>query len=82
MTTVLSKPVERVISVADGSGRRHVMVARFAQEGLYLKYKGERWTSALLLPWSVAYTKAAWLKAERIKRERREKRDAKKRSLT
>jgi len=81
MTTVLTKPVFRTLSVQDGFGRRHVMVAKVAPEGLYLKYKGERWTSALLLPWSAAYVKAAWLKAEQIKRERREKRALKKKGL-
>lgn len=77
MTTVLTKNVQRVIAVKDGSGRTRVMVARFAPEGLYLKFHKERWTSAVLLPWSVAYTKACWLKAERIRRERREARAAK-----
>lgn len=74
----LQKPVFRKLYAKDASGRTRAMVAKLAPEGVYLKHKDERWSSALLMPWFAIYERAAWLAAEKKQREKREARGFKK----
>lgn len=76
MTTALNRPVTRLVSYTDGGGRPCALVVRITREGVWMKLPCTRWTSALLLPWSSAHMRAAWLKAEQTKRERAAKRRA------
>lgn len=57
--------------------RRQRLVARFCSEGIYLKGRGQRWTSAYLLPWAAAYDTAVKMRVmeeQAARRARRKKR--------
>lgn len=82
MTVALSRPVTRMVAYTDGGGRPCALVVRVCREGLWMKLPRARWTSALLLPWSSAHMRAAWLKAEQLKRDRAAKRRARKGTVT
>ena len=54
--TPLSKPVTRdTLTDHYMNGR---IVVKLAREGIYLKTRGQRWSSAVLLPWELTYQRA------------------------
>lgn len=55
--------------------RRHWIV-RIGAEGLYLKAVRGRWSGALFLPWAAAVSVAAKMRAVELKRDRAERRKA------
>ena len=57
--------------------RRQWLVARVSVEGVYIKGKKQRWSSAYLLPWAAAYDAAVKMKVleeQAARRARRRKR--------
>lgn len=55
---------------------RRQWVVRVGAEGLYLKAVRSRWSGALFLPWAAAVSVAAKMRAAELKRERAERRKA------
>ena len=55
-----------------GSGRTYLVAETPMQ--LLMRMKGTR--TVVKLPWNIAYMRAAWIEAERIKRERLQNRKA------
>ena len=53
------------------------LVVKITAEGVYFKHDKERWKSALFLPWMSGFTQAAIRRANEIRKERAEKRKAK-----
>jgi hypothetical protein len=73
----LNKPVHRVTETLQRErGRLRNIVASLTREGLVMRLKGCR--HALLLPYSVAFVKAATIEADRLRAERKALRKAKK----
>jgi hypothetical protein len=60
MTTPLSKPVARVVRT---SGTAPALVVTLTEAGIAFRIKGTR--TSYLLPYGVAYTRAATLEADR-----------------
>lgn len=69
--TPLRKPLLRDLEL---TWRRHDLVVRIAGDGVYLKGRGQRWSSAVYLPWQSVYDVAATRKAVEIRRARAEAR--------
>lgn len=69
MTMEIKNPIERMLCISDHRGRP--IVSRVTIEGTYFKLKGERWTSAVFLPWGAAYTQACFRQAEFEKAEKK-----------
>lgn len=73
--TVLSRPVERVVATLRGEQ----LVVRLTPEGITFRYPRQRRSSALLIPYGVAFVKAAFLAAaarqaaKKVKRVKRGK---------
>lgn len=65
--TSLQKEVTRITQVMHRGG---LLVVKMAPEGIYIKRARERWSSAMLVPWTAAYDVGAKLK---VRREREEK---------
>lgn len=55
---------------------RRELVVELAAEGIYLRGKRERRSSALFLSWATAFTHAAWCRRERIRAEKKAARKA------
>jgi hypothetical protein len=55
---------------------RRVWVVDITTEGLYLKAERGRWSGALFLPWAAAVSVAAKMRAVEIRKERAERRKA------
>lgn len=75
MPSSLSKPITRQIDSYLERGRP--IVVRLTDEGLYIKRRGERWTSALLCTWAAAFSTACKLKVLRDRAEKPTKRKVK-----
>lgn len=66
MSTELSKMFDRDLPrTTDSKG--NPLVARMAPEGVYLKCKGERWTSAYFVSWDSIYWMGVKSKAQENK---------------
>jgi hypothetical protein len=71
-----SKPVWHETGLIDASGRPYCVAETPAS--LLVRLKGTR--QVLALPWSLAYLKAAWLEAARIRLEKINARKARKKA--
>jgi hypothetical protein len=71
--TPLGKPVTRDLCFRH---RGAWLVARMTAEGIYLKGRGQRWTSAYLLPWAAAFDVAVKIKVQADRDARRARRRA------
>lgn len=67
----LNKAIYRSLSLVH---RKADLQAKFSPEGIYLKGRGQHWTSAVFLPWASVYDYAALATAKRLKEEARERR--------
>lgn len=61
MATLLRKSVVREVDAFLERGR--AIVVKMTSEGIYIKRKGERWSSAVLCPWGGALSTAYKIKA-------------------
>lgn len=73
-----SKCIVRKLPVHE---RGRQLVVKISAEGVYYRWEGQRWSSALYLPWMMGYTRAAWRRAEELKKERAAKRAARRGGL-
>ncbi len=73
----LVNPVTRQLDLYRIKGKP--MQTRMTPEGIYLKVKGQRWATAVLLPWGAAYTRACFLKAAQVAAEKKARREARRR---
>lgn len=79
MPTKLTKPITREVDVAlRAAGYRDGFVVRVLPEGVQLKPRKARWTSALLATWGDIFGVAAERKIQEAQRERAAKRAARK----
>lgn len=53
---------------------RHQVVVHITGEGVYLKYRRTRWSSALFCSWRAAFDLAAKVRAREIREERAQRR--------
>lgn len=72
--TPLRKPILRDLEI---TWRRNDLVARIASDGVYMKGRRQRWTSAAFLPWQSIYDTAVIRKASELRRTRAAARKAK-----
>lgn len=72
--TDLTRTVERHVETFMDRGR--TMIVRMAPEGIYMKQKGQRWTSAVFLPWGAAWSVGCKMAAAKAREERRARRAA------
>lgn len=72
--TPLRKPILRDLEI---TWRRNDLVARIAGDGVYMKGRRQRWSSAVFLSWQSIYDTAVIRKATELRRARAAARKAK-----
>lgn len=69
MASRLTRPIERLVEAFEVRGRP--VVFRASNVGIEIKLKGERWSSAYLVPWETIYFRGAALRAAEEKPARK-----------
>lgn len=75
MSQQIKKSIERETRATDHRGK--VLIARIATDGVYMKLKGQRWDSAVFMPWQGIYDYSCVRQAREDKREKQLQKEAK-----